>query len=254
MTKGKRIAGQFRWFLLVLWILCLFCGIGWVLGAVFLEHAGIRGTPSTALFGRLQPGFDDSNDWGHILLGFIYVSFLFFTQWMFLRPRSVWKIKQEQVGRPMKRAAIGAAFAAMLLSVGLLYSILDLFGAEVFKDSRDSYGGVDVQLTGVCRLFFFLIPLILWCFWGVIFCIYWRKSNYNTWIGRVVRGLIVGSVMEFFVAIPIFVKSRENCYCARGSYAGLVFGGTVLLWAFGPGVFILFLKEKHRREILSNGS
>lgn len=254
MTKGKRIAGQLRWFLLVVWVLCLVCGIGWVLGPVFLEHAGIRGTPSTALFGPLQPDFDDSNDWGHILLGFVYVSFLFFTQWMFLRPRSVWKIKQEQVGRPMKRAAIGAAFAAMLLSVGLLYSMLDLFGAEVFKDSRDSYGGVDVQLTGVCRLFFFLIPLILWCFWGVIFCIYWRKSNYNTWLGRVVRGLIAGSVMEFFVAIPIYAKSQESCFCARGSYAGLVFGGTVLLWAFGPGVFILFLKEKHRREILSNGS
>jgi hypothetical protein len=69
-------------------------------------------------------------------------------------------------------------------------------------------------------------------------------------VGRVIRGLIAGSVLELFVAVPIYATRQDECYCARGSYAGLVFGTTVLLWAFGPGVFLLFVKEKHRREKL----
>jgi hypothetical protein len=69
-------------------------------------------------------------------------------------------------------------------------------------------------------------------------------------MGRVVRGLIAGSVLEMLVAVPIYVTREDDCYCARGSYAGLVFGVTVILWAFGPGVFLLFMREKRRREKL----
>jgi hypothetical protein len=30
----------------------------------------------------------------------------------------------------------------------------------------------------------------------------------------------------------------------------LVFGGTALLWAFGPGIVLLFIREKHRQQKL----
>ena len=66
--------------------------------------------------------------------------------------------------------------------------------------------------------------------------------------GRIIRGLIAGSILELFVSIPIFVTRQDDCYCARSSYTGLVFGATALLWAFGPGVLLLFLREKRRIE------
>jgi len=125
----------------------------------------------------------------------------------------------------------------MLLSVGLLYSLIDLVGPME-------------EVEGVDRFVFLLIPVALWCFWSVIFVVYWRSVDYYTWAGRVIRGLISGSVLELFVAVPIYATRQEECYCVRGSYAGLVFGTTILLWAFGPGVFLLFVKEKHRREKL----
>ena len=37
----------------------------------------------------------------------------------------------------------------------------------------------------------------------------------------------------------------KHCYCARGSYTGLVFGGTAIIWLLGPGVFLLFLRNTH---------
>jgi len=103
---------------------------------------------------------------------------------------------------------------------------------------------------GIIKWMFLTIPAILWCLWSVIFWVYWRRSDYYTWTGRVIRGLIAGSVLELFVAVPIYATRQDDCYCVRGSYAGLIFGTTILLWAFGPGVFLLFVREKHRREKL----
>ena len=45
-------------------------------------------------------------------------------------------------------------------------------------------------------------------------------------------------------------KDDNDCYCATGSYTGLILGGTVLLWTFGPGLVLMFLREKDRREPL----
>jgi len=248
MTRAQKIASRLRWFLLILWVLCLVCGILWLVGVMFDFGAGLAGSPSVAVLGPLFPLLQDCLDsWVYILLVFIYLAVFFMTEWFFLCPRHVWKIRLKPTGRPMKRAAVAAAFAITLLSVGLLYSILDLLGDHIPDDLAFGFSG---SIAVILKYVFLLIPLILWCFWSVIFCVYWRQSDYYTWSGRVIRGLIAGSILELFVAIPIYVTSEEDCYCARGSYTGLIFGATILLWAFGPGVFLLFVREKHRRDKL----
>jgi hypothetical protein len=239
MTRGQKTAFRLRRFLLVVWILCLTFGLFWLTVGTLCQKftVGLGGTPCMAILGPLLDIVEDTELWVRTLCVIIYLGLFLMTQWLFLCPRRIWKLKLEPSGRPMKRAAVGAGFAASLLSVGLLYSVLDLISPVA--DSGD-----------VGKWVFFLIPVGLWCFWSVIFGVYWRRSDYYTWVGRVIRGLIAGSVLELFVAVPIYATRQEECYCARGSYAGLVFGTTVLLWAFGPGVFLLFVKEKHRREKL----
>ena len=178
-------------------------------------------------------------DWGYIPIALVYAGLFFFTQWLFLSPRKLWKIKTRITGRPMKKAAIGAAFATALLAAGLGYSILDLFSVAI-PDSP----------SNVLTYLLISVPLILWILWSIVFCVYFRQTDYYTWAGRIIRGLVAGSLLELFVSIPIFATRQDDCYCARGSYAGIIFGATVLLWAFGPGVFLLFLREKHRIEKL----
>ena len=173
---------------------------------------------------------------------FIYVALLFLTQWWFLSPRHIWKVKLTDKPRPMKRAAIGAAFAAGLLSVGVIFSIADLIKQDLFTELEDC--------SALWHYLVLLIPLFIWVIWSVIFIIYLRQGDHYTWAGKIIRGLIAGSVLELFVAVPVYATRQEDCHCARGSYAGLVFGGTVLLWAFGPAIFLLFIREKHRREQL----
>ena len=239
MTRAQKTAFRLRWFLLVLWILCFAFGLLWVIvGTLYQKFTvGLAGTPSVVVLGPLLAMIEDSEFLGSILCVILYLGLFLLTQWLFLCPRRVWKMKLEPSGRPMKRAAIGVGFAVMLLSVGLLYSVFDLLSPVG-------------ESEGIGMWVFLLIPVALWCLWSVIFWVYWRRGDYYTWVGRVIRGLIAGSVLELFVAVPIYATRQEECYCARGSYAGLAFGATILLWAFGPGVFLLFVKEKHRREKL----
>jgi hypothetical protein len=50
--------------------------------------------------------------------------------------------------------------------------------------------------------------------------------------------------------VHVWVMRQRECYCARGTYTTLVLAGTVLLWAFGPGVILLYAREKYRRARL----
>lgn len=239
MTRAKRIAISLRWVLLSFWVLCLVCGLIWLFGVYFDFGAGMLGTPALVLFGPFYKIFDNIDEWEYIPVVLIYAGLFFFTQWLFLSPGKLWKIKTRVTGRPMKKAAIGAAFAITLLFAGLGYSILDLFSVEIPGSP-----------SKILEYLLVSVPLILWIFWSIVFCVYFCQVDYYTWAGRIIRGLVAGSVLELFVSIPIFATRQDDCYCARGSYAGIVFGATGLLWAFGPGVFLLFLREKHRIEKL----
>jgi hypothetical protein len=248
MTRAKTTAKSIRAVLLVLWIVCAACGIIWLFCGCIEDFLGVglAGTPGLLILGPAYQLFEDSGRWGYVLVVLIYLALLFLAQWWFLSPKNIWKVKTTEAARPMKRAAVGAAFAATLLSVGLIFSIVDLIKENfLMKLEKPSMFWHYLVL---------LIPVIVWLIWSVIFIIYLRQGSHYTWAGKIIRGLIAGSVLELFVTVPIYATRQEECYCARGSYAGLVFGGTVLLWAFGPAIFLLFIREKQRREnlILNN--
>ncbi len=229
---------------MALWIVCVACAIFWLFGGLISDAFGIglAGTPGLLIFGPAYQQFESSGRWGYVLVVLIYLALLFLTQWWFLSPRHIWKIKTTEAARPMKRAAVGAAFAATLLSVGAIFSIVDLITKDFFTELENP--------STFRHYLILLIPVIVWLIWSLIFIIYLRQGNHYTRAGKIIRGLIAGSVLELFIAVPIYATRQDECYCARGSYAGLVFGGTVLLWAFGPAIFLLFIREKQRREQL----
>jgi hypothetical protein len=48
--------------------------------------------------------------------------------------------------------------------------------------------------------------------------------------------------------VYVWKTDEDDCWCARGSYTALVFSATVMLWAFGPGLLFLFLREARYRR------
>jgi hypothetical protein len=85
----------------------------------------------------------------------------------------------------------------------------------------------------------------LWIGWGVLFGFYTRNCTPDMFMGRLVRFLLAGSILELLVAVPTHVIARARDYCCAGYLTvwGLGLGISVMLFAFGPGVFLLFVRR-----------
>jgi hypothetical protein len=169
---------------------------------------------------------------------------LLLAQWVFLRPGRAWTARVATRARPLRSAVIVAAAMAMLLTVGFLALLLEL---------PDWWEGIlDNGSSWWTRSGVWTAAAILWAGWAWVFFVYWRQGDRYTQLGRMVRGLVVGSLLEACVAIPVHVAvmRERDCYCARGTYTTLVLAGTVLLWAFGPGIILLYMRERCRRARL----
>jgi len=183
----------------------------------------------------------DVDEFGYGIVTILFLGLLFLSQWWFLRPRYGRSLQLAAVSRPLKSAIITVAFMAMLLTTGLIAGVFELL---------DSWEQLIEEKVAVISIW--ISMLLLWGIWAWIFYVYWRQGDRYTQLGKMIRGLVCGSLLEMFVAIPVHIWAtrQQKCYCARGTYTTLVFSGIVLLWAFGPGIILLYKREKYRRERL----
>lgn len=232
MTRSGAKAYRWRWLLLIVGLLITAAGVAFALVPHLLRTAGLMGTP---LYFPIWADFEMPSYYASTALvlgeGLIL-------QCLFLRPRRGIALRLTETGRPLKGAAIAAGLMGSLLTVGLVATLLEI---PNWWESMGSF-----SLIGS-----WVAIAVLWIVWGVIFAVFWKAGDEYTRLTRIIRGLLAGSVLELLVAAPVqamVVSQKRECYCARGSYTGLVLGGTVILWLFGPGIVLLFLREKHRRE------
>jgi len=188
----------------------------------------------SALLFPLFPFLMSVRDW---YAPFLILGVVLLMQWGMLSSRRNWlRIRVQSNGRPMKRAVIGAAFFAMLLSVGFgatFLEVVNLFDIKLW------YGWPTIVAC-----------LFLWAFWACLFFVFWRGEDHPTLISRMVGRLIAGSAVQTFVATVVFAwnPQNESCECARGSFTGLSIGGTLLVWLFGPGLLLLGWREHGRQQ------
>ena len=135
--------------------------------------------------------------------------------------------------RPKKRRGIWfTAIVAALLYTALLFAAGLSIVAGMWGD--DISEPVFWILVGI-------LPLN-WVIWSVAFCSFSRSMEPESFIRRLMRWLIGGSILELLVAVPshIIVRHRDVC-CAHGlTAAGLTTGLAVIFFAFGPGLYFLY--------------
>ncbi len=220
MSRQADIAYGFRWLLLLAGL--AFTGVStWWLIWWFIWPEGPWG-------GLLDAGWQGIFVLGPLLLA----------QWWFLRPRRGWRIQIIAEGRPMKLAVVSAGFIAALLTAGFIF---------VFIEIINLYEALDYYWDGWGTIGFLLF---VWAAWGFAFYHLWRHRDHYQWMAAILRRLVIGSVVEMLVSVGVYAWNPHNqsCECSRGSFWGIAFSATVLIWAFGPGIFLLFYWEKYRRE------
>ncbi len=228
---NARSTAWYRWLLLALALTCIAAALWWIAAPLLdgdPDEASWRAVPLSLLTGLSI----DSHALYVLHLVFFFAT-LALTQWMFLRPRRGWAVRLAETGRPLKSAVLAAAFLAAMLSLAWIATLLELVG--LWDDAIDESRWLAIPV----------VVWMAWLLWAGLFYAYWRKGTRLEQLSRMAHGLIVGSLLELVVAtgVLVFRTDEENCYCARGSYTGLVFGATVMIWAFGPGLVFLFLHE-----------
>ncbi len=150
--------------------------------------------------------------------------------------------------RPVTRGALwptiaAAAGAMALLGGGALLSIYPIIVGD-----RD---GPQWPLWGIAA-----VVIGLWALWGVLFHRLSRTQPHLDFISNLCARLVRGSILELLVAVPchVFVRCRE--YCCAGVYTmfGLAMGMAVMLFAFGPAVFFLFVARARKLQCASAGA
>jgi hypothetical protein len=260
--RGRRIARFIRWTMLVLAIFAILLAACCILNPLFTETdfqqylgGGVMGTPAAPISQLDKHDYTQLSDMevsalrrAYLPEALLYLAMFLLAQWVFLCPRGSWRIRTSQDVPPGRRAALAAGFIGMLLSVGMLATLMELPGWWVRLTTR---GGIGTQQHFAVV---WIVMLLLWAGWTWVFSVYWRSLERYTALRRAFRWLLAGTVLELLVAVPAhawIVSSRqEDCYCELGTYTGVAFGCTAALWLFGPGAFLLFLRERRRRDSL----
>lgn len=249
MSKAQDIAYKLRWLILIVGILFVIAAITWIILPLFFSTSnsdfspmGLIGTPLT--YPSLVVDKEGFKIIPYIINVILVLGLLLIAQWAFLLPGKGLTVRLLEEGRPMKSSVIVAAGISTLLTIGLVSLILEL--PDWWRPL------VDESIKGYIAIWIGM--LISWIIWALIFFIYWKQGDRYTQMSKIIRGLVVGSFLEIAVAIPVHidVTRQRECYCCRGTYTTLILAGTVLIWAFGPGIVLLFLREKYRRQKLLN--
>lgn len=241
MTKAQTIACRLRHIILVVGILFTVAGIIWAILPLLSNAEDFAGLLGTVLIINILAG-DSELAYGINVV--IVVGLLLLAQWAFLRPGKGWTIRMVTVGRPLKSSIFAAGVIAMLLTVGFVALLLEL------PNWWEGIMGVDNYWGMICV---WIAMLIIWGIWSLIFFVYWRQGDRYTQLGRMIRGLVAGSILETIIAVPVHIWAtrQRECYCCRGTYTTLILAATVLIWAFGPGIVLLYMREKRRLEKLN---
>jgi hypothetical protein len=143
--------------------------------------------------------------------------------------------------RPIRRPRLlMPVTAASFMLAGLVGGLMMAFG-ELFRWHNDTEGG-GLLIWGVL--------LASWIFWGVLLTVYTRNMQRYHAIFRLAKLVFAGSVAEMLAAVPshLIVSRRPGCLVGLATAIGILSGLYVMIWSFGPAIFLLFLQEARRGE------
>jgi hypothetical protein len=144
--------------------------------------------------------------------------------------------------RPIRRPRLlMPVAAASFMLAGLVGGLTMAFGELFrFRDDNTEGGWWLVWVT----------LLATWVFWAVLLTVYTRNLQRYHALFYMARLVFAGSVAEMLAAVPshLIVSRRPGCLVGLATAISILSGLYVMIWSFGPAIFLLFLREGQRRE------
>lgn len=246
-------------------LLCLFIGLP-VAGVIFARRARTRWPLVTVLlygvffillvlpflwavfvwFGDGDAGIDD---WTELpeMYGILYGEMAAWPLWivfatLFLTQVCLLIIPVRTAHeRPKPRRGIWlTAIAAALLYTVLLFGVIVSILSAIFGDNWPDC---------TVLLLWIILPAN-WLLWMVVFRLFANNRGPISYIHRIVKWLMRGSILELLIAVPshIIVRHKNVCCAHLTTAAGIAAGLAVMFFAFGPGLYYLYRERINRKK------
>ncbi|MGA2052702.1 MAG: hypothetical protein ABSH19_05260, partial [Opitutales bacterium] len=167
-----------RMLLLVAGLGCMALYVGWLLAPVVVKSDNLPDSIGMSIGGTPLEAFAGKNDGGARV--WLFLGLLLATQWAFLRPMRHGPKGGTGSGRTQWAAIISVAFMTMLLSTGLVATLLELPGWW----AKLTFGA-DGKENAIGQAAILAAMVILWAAWAAVFYVYWKQGDYLTKAGRV---------------------------------------------------------------------
>lgn len=126
--------------------------------------------------------------------------------------------------------AAGALFAIVVL--GIAWSVVAAISG-------------DYAIENMVFLLALIFLLFNWLAWSCIFRAFARNADPHSYVRRLTKWLLRGTILELLIAVPshVIVRHKDVC-CAHGvTAAGIATGLVIMLVSFGPGVYFLYAER-----------
>lgn len=141
-------------------------------------------------------------------------------------------------GRPVRQRSVRATVAAATLMLALL-----AFGAtlSIIEFCTRLEGAIGFPHAAA-------VAALAWLGWALYFRRCLKREPAAAGVARLQRFLWTGSILELLIAIPTHIVARHRDYCCAGllTFLGLACGVSVMLFAFGPALLVLFVDRWKR--------
>lgn len=156
------------------------------------------------------------------------------------------------VRRPGMSGTYGRSVRLSVLVAGAVIGFLLFAGVITFIEvlrTLKPFGPFDTKSMGVFDnpLMLLAVCLLLsWAVWTPLLLAFSKPGPREDLLTRLSRRLLIGTVVEIALIIPldVMVRRKTSCYCNSGTYWGLTVCGFVGVFALGPAVFLPLLAKR----------
>jgi len=210
-----------------------------------LDFVGAPGMLDYVVPGRERPDLGDLTD-RYPVSTIWYVAGLLLLQALFLfgGGRIPLGKKPAGISRTLIPVSLAAA-AGVLVVLTLAAAVAEMFDRSNGEGSIRETALFDLSVLDPDSEFITWL-VIVWVLWVVLALVMYRGQDQETVLRRLTNGLLAGSWIEFLVALPVDIAIRQradSCICATGSWLALMFAIPIMVFAFGPALFLLYLRE-----------